>query len=310
LESGDALDPGFREIEADTIERFRREIMERTGDRAAADKLTDADLLREVMNTVGKPGKLGEGIRFVVSVAMLTEGWDANTVTHVLGVRAFGTQLLCEPVVGRALRRQSDTLNAENQFDVEYADVLGIPFDFAAKPVVVPPEPPVKTTRVQAINPERDGLEIRFPRVDGYRVEMPAERLQATFSANSDLTLTPELVGPSTTQNLGIVGVGREPDGAAPGRHARQHDRLPPGPPSAVPQVPRPGPEPEAASEGDALPLPVAGVADPVVAYRRRAATRRRRAVVMLALHGCGASRETSKCYDVLTSSGDAHVQH
>ncbi|MCC7150968.1 MAG: restriction endonuclease, partial [Rubrivivax sp.] len=208
LESGEALDPGFRDIEADTIERFRREIMERTGDRAAADKLTDADLLREVMNTVGKPGKLGEGIRCVVSVSMLTEGWDANTVTHVLGVRAFGTQLLCEQVVGRALRRQSYTLNASALFDVEYADVLGIPFDFAAKPVVVPPKPPVKTTRVQAVSPERDALEIRFPRVDGYRVELPAERLKATFSANSGLTLTPDLVGPSTTQNLGIVGVG------------------------------------------------------------------------------------------------------
>jgi type III restriction enzyme len=208
LESGDALDPGFRDIEADTIERFRREIMERTGDRAAADRLTDADLLREVMNTVGKPGKLGEGIRCVVSVSMLTEGWDTNTVTHVLGVRAFGTQLLCEQVVGRALRRQNYTLNAEGKFDVEYADVLGIPFDFAAKPVVVPPKPPVKTTRVQALSPERDALEIRFPRVDGYRIELPAERLKATFSENSRLTLTPDLVGPSTTQNLGIVGEG------------------------------------------------------------------------------------------------------
>ncbi|ODU08840.1 MAG: restriction endonuclease [Rubrivivax sp. SCN 71-131] len=208
LESGEALDPAFRDIEADTIERFRREIMERSGDRAAADKLTDADLLREVMNTVGKPGKLGEGIRCVVSVSMLTEGWDANTVTHVLGVRAFGTQLLCEQVVGRALRRQSYALNASGLFDVEYADVLGIPFDFAAKPVVVPPKPPVKTTRVHAVSPERDALEIRFPRVDGYRVELPAERLEATFGANSTLTLTPDLVGPSTTQNLGIVGEG------------------------------------------------------------------------------------------------------
>ena len=208
LESGEALDPAFRDIEVDTIERFRREIMERTGDRVAADKLTDADLLREVMNTVGKPGKLGEGIRCVVSVSMLTEGWDANTVTHVLGVRAFGTQLLCEQVVGRALRRQSYTLNADDMFDVEYADVLGIPFDFAAKPVVVPPKPPVKTTRVMALSPERDALEIRFPRVAGYRVELPAERLKATFGPNSGLTLTPDLVGPSTTQNLGIVGVG------------------------------------------------------------------------------------------------------
>ena len=59
------------------------------------------------MNTVGKTGRLGESVRCVVSVSMLTEGWDANTVTHVLGVRAFGTQLLCEQVIGRALRRQS-----------------------------------------------------------------------------------------------------------------------------------------------------------------------------------------------------------
>jgi hypothetical protein len=79
-------------------------------------------LLREVMNTVGKPGQLGGGIRCVVSVSMLTEGWDANTVTHVLGIRAFGTQLLCEQVIGRALRRHSYELNSEGLFNVEYAD--------------------------------------------------------------------------------------------------------------------------------------------------------------------------------------------
>ena len=94
------------------------------------------------MNTVGKPDRLGEQIRCVVSVAMLTEGWDANTVTHILGIRAFGTQLLCEQVVGRALRRQSYDLNQDGLFDVEYADILGIPFDFTAKPVVSAPTPP------------------------------------------------------------------------------------------------------------------------------------------------------------------------
>ncbi len=78
----------------------------------------------------------GGAIRCVVSVSMRTEGWDANTVTHVLGIRAFGTQLLCEQVIGRALRRQSYDLNEEGLFDVEYADVFGIPFDFTAKPVV------------------------------------------------------------------------------------------------------------------------------------------------------------------------------
>ena len=106
LESGEALDKNFREMAADEIERFRREMVERTGDARAGDAIDDATLLREVMNTVGKKDRLGEQIRCVVSVSMLTEGWDANTVTHILGIRAFGTQLLCEQVVGRGLRRQ------------------------------------------------------------------------------------------------------------------------------------------------------------------------------------------------------------
>ncbi len=208
LESGDALDKNFRKIAADEIERFRREIIERTGDRHQAEKISDQDLLREVMNTVGKPGRLGDSIRCVVSVSMLTEGWDANTVSHVLGVRAFGTQLLCEQVVGRALRRQSYDLNEDGLFDVEYADVLGIPFDFTAKPVVVAPPRPRETVHVRAVRPERDALEIRFPRVAGYRVELPEERLSAEFNEDSVLELTPDLVGPSITTNQGIIGEG------------------------------------------------------------------------------------------------------
>ena len=208
LESGDALDKNFRKIASDEIARFRREIIERTGNREEAEKISDQELLREVMNTVGKPGRLGDSIRCVVSVSMLTEGWDANTVTHVLGVRAFGTQLLCEQVVGRALRRQSYDLNDEGLLDVEYADVLGIPFDFTAKPVVVQPKPPKPTIQVKAMRPERDALEIRFPRVAGYRVELPEERLTAKFNEDSELTLTPELVGPSRTRNEGIIGEG------------------------------------------------------------------------------------------------------
>ena len=208
LESGDALDRDFRKMAADEIDRFRREIIERTGDRRQAEKISDQDLLREVMNTVGKPGRLGDSIRCVVSVSMLTEGWDANTVSHVLGVRAFGTQLLCEQVVGRALRRQSYDLNQDGLFDVEYADVLGIPFDFTAKPVVVKPKPPREAIQVRAMRPERDALEIRFPRVAGYRVELPQERLKAEFNQDSVLHLTPDLVGPSITRNQGIIGEG------------------------------------------------------------------------------------------------------
>jgi type III restriction enzyme len=206
LESGNALDDSFRAIAADEIARFRREIVERTRDIRQAENLTDADLLREVTNTVGKRGRLGESIRCVVSVAMLTEGWDANTVTHVLGVRAFGTQLLCEQVVGRSLRRQSYDLNEKGLFDVEYADVLGIPFDFTAKPVPPTPRPPHETVHVFAVRPERDHLEIRFPRVLGYRVDLPNEQLTAKFDANSTLHLTPDLVGATETRNSGIIG--------------------------------------------------------------------------------------------------------
>ncbi len=208
LESGESLDDAFRDIASDEIERFRRDMVERTGDARAGETIDDATLLREVMNTVGKEGKLGEQIRCVVSVSMLTEGWDANTVTHILGVRAFGTQLLCEQVVGRGLRRQSYELNDEGLFNAEYADIFGIPFNFAAKPVVVPPTPPRETVRVYAVKPDRNALEISFPRVQGYRVDLPNERLDAKFTKDSELLLTPELVGPSETSNQGIVGEG------------------------------------------------------------------------------------------------------
>lgn len=208
LEAGDALDDKFRGMAADEIERFRREIVERTGDARAGENITDQELLREVMNTVGKPGQLGGSIRCVVSVSMLTEGWDANTVTHVLGIRAFGTQLLCEQVIGRALRRMSYEENEEGLFNVEYADVFGIPFDFTAKPVIAPPQPPRETVQVKAMRPERDALEIRFPRVEGYRVELPEERLTADFNDDSILVLSPDIVGPSITRNSGIIGEG------------------------------------------------------------------------------------------------------
>ena len=212
LESGEALDDNFRSMAGDEIAKFRRDIMERGGKLAnelqKGKEIDDVTILREVMNTVGKFGQLGGSIRCVVSVSMLTEGWDANTVTHVLGVRAFGTQLLCEQVIGRALRRQSYDLNEETGlFNVEYADVLGIPFDFTAKPVIAPPQPPRETIQVKAVRPERDALEIRFPRVVGYRVELPEEHLKAKFDEDySVLELTPELVGATVTHNSGIIG--------------------------------------------------------------------------------------------------------
>ena len=207
LESGDALSKDFRDMEADAIAQFRRERAQRGG-ASGEDALADAELLREVLNTVGKEGRLGANIRCVVSVSMLTEGWDANNVTHILGVRAFGTQLLCEQVVGRALRRQSYELGEDELFAAEYADVLGVPFDFTAAPTVTIQKPPASVVRVHAVSPERDSLEIVFPRVTGYRTELPEDRLDADFDADSNLELTPELVGPSRTRSEGIVGEG------------------------------------------------------------------------------------------------------
>ncbi len=204
LESGEALDPAFRDAMKPQIEQFKREKADREG-AAGEVKVTDEELLREVMNTVGEKGRLGQDIRCVVSVSMLTEGWDANTVTHILGVRAFGTQLLCEQVVGRGLRRKSYALNKEGLFDVEYADIMGIPFDFTAKPTTAPPKAPPKTTHVRALK-DRQQLSIRFPNVEGYRTELPPGRIEPHFTEDSRLRLTTDLVSATKTQMSGVVG--------------------------------------------------------------------------------------------------------
>ena len=111
-------------------------------------------------------------------------------------------------MVGRALRRQSYDLNDDGLFDVEYADVLGIPFDFTARPVVVRPGPRRNTVQVHAVRPDRDHLEITFPRVSGYREDPPREDLIANFTDDSRLRLTPDLIGPTVTRNQGIIGEG------------------------------------------------------------------------------------------------------
>lgn len=209
IESGEALDPGFRKAAAPLIEQYRKDKLHRTGDRKAAQTIDDSELLREVMNTVGKEGTLGAGIRCVVSVSMLTEGWDASTVTHILGVRAFGTQLLCEQVVGRALRRLSYDLNDQGLFDAEYADIFGIPFDFTSEPSPKKPQKPKNTIRVQAMR-DRTALEIRFPNVVGYRTELPNAKLTASFGPDHALRLTPEDVGPTEVTNRGIIGEEKE----------------------------------------------------------------------------------------------------
>ena len=204
LESGEAMSAEFKKIAAAEIEEFKWEYKQRTG--RDPEELTDEDILREVMNTVGKQGKLGEHVKCVVSVSMLTEGWDANTVTHILGVRAFGTQLLCEQVIGRGLRRRSYVLNEGGHFDPEYADVFGVPFSFipCAGSEKGAPRRGVTPTRVRAIE-EREHLAITFPRVVAYRYELGSERLSATFSEASVKVLSTQDVATKTV-DAPIIG--------------------------------------------------------------------------------------------------------
>ncbi|MGA7499954.1 MAG: hypothetical protein WBX00_24755, partial [Isosphaeraceae bacterium] len=198
------MSPEFKQIAALEIDEFKSEYRARFPGRDA-ENLTDEDLLREVMNTVGKPGKLGEQIRCVVSVSMLTEGWDASTVTHVLGIRAFGTQLLCEQVVGRALRRMNYAANDEAKFEPEYADIYGVPFSFlpCSGTTKTPPAGPTPT-RVHALA-DRIACEITWPRLLGYRYELPGERLTAKFTSDAKLALTNADI-PTKTEVEGIVG--------------------------------------------------------------------------------------------------------
>ncbi len=204
LESGEAMSDDFKKIAAREIEEFKAEYRLRFPGRDA-ESLTDEDLLREVMNTVGKAGKLGEHVKCVVSVSMLTEGWDANTVTHVLGVRAFGTQLLCEQVVGRALRRMSYAANADGHFDPEYAEVYGVPFSFIpCSGAVKDPKPGPMPTRVRALD-SRSACEISFPRLLGYRYDVAGERLAATFTDDAKIALSTADI-PTRTESAPIVG--------------------------------------------------------------------------------------------------------
>lgn len=130
-------------------------------------KKQQAELLRCQVDTVGIPGQPGEKIQNVISVGMLSEGWDAKTVTHIMGLRAFTSQLLCEQVVGRGLRRTSYETNEKGFFVPEYVNIFGVPFSFLPhegggdEP---PPPPPAPKTRIEAL-PERKAYEIVWPNV-------------------------------------------------------------------------------------------------------------------------------------------------
>jgi type III restriction enzyme len=226
LENSGQVDDDFKSIFATEIERFKREYSQIHG-QGAADQITEAEILREVVNTVGKPNALGSHIRCVVSVSMLTEGWDANTVTHIAGLRAFGSQLLCEQVAGRALRRKSYFLtpydpitgeeiseraakarNKQNvlyKFPPEYAHIIGVPFKLFKGGKTVT-KPPVDSKRVFALRERTERYELTFPNVEGYRVDYPEGDLAYSFAGIEDFEVDGSMLPTKTIMGTGVDG--------------------------------------------------------------------------------------------------------
>jgi type III restriction enzyme len=185
-------------------------------------KKDKAELLRKKVATVGKEGELGEQIRCIVSVGMLNEGWDAQNITQILGLRAFTSQLLCEQVVGRGLRRT----NYDDFTHPEYVDVYGIPFEVipVAKKTQTLVEQQRLSTLVRAL-PERKHLEIKFPRVEGYILDVK-QKIKADIDSMPRLIIDPTRE-PTEVVAKDFVGyrIGR-PDRLGPGKEVIQ-DRNP-----------------------------------------------------------------------------------
>ena len=185
-----------------------------------------AEQLRKTVDTVGKVGFPGERIQAVISVGMLSEGWDAQTVTHIMGLRAFTSQLLCEQVVGRGLRRTSyDVDQKTGLFLPEYVNIFGVPFTFMpheGDDDALPPPPPQPSSRVQPLA-ERRHLEISWPNIlrieHEYRPELsldPAKSKPLTIDAYDTPTiadLAPVIDGKpdfSKLSSIDIEKLGRE----------------------------------------------------------------------------------------------------
>ena len=160
-----------------------------------------AAILRDTVDTVGQRGKRGEQIRNVISVGMLSEGWDAKTVTHILGLRAFSSQLLCEQVVGRGLRRTSYDLDENNDlFTPEYVNIFGIPFTFLPHESEESgvPKPPKPKTQIEALS-ERVSYQICWPniirldRVMKPKLSVNIDKIDTLTLEASDTRLSAEL---------------------------------------------------------------------------------------------------------------------
>ena len=159
----------------------------------------------------------GRDVRCIVSVGMLTEGWDCNTVTHIVGLRSFMSQLLCEQVVGRGLRRRTYELNEQGLMTEEVATVFGVPFQvipFKANPAGTP-TPPVKRHHVQALA-GRAHLEIRFPRVEGYRQAI-RNRVSVDWDGVPPLVLDPFKIPPEVEVKASLPTNDGRPSLTGPG---------------------------------------------------------------------------------------------
>ena len=161
---------GTAEAAEEPIAEVGAGVSEEDADNGRTPKLTkkqQAELLRMQVDTVGRTGKPGERIQNVISVGMLSEGWDAKTVTHIMGLRAFTSQLLCEQVVGRGLRRTSYDVNPENGlFEPEYVNIFGVPFTFLPHESEegAIPEPPKPKTAIEPVA-DKVGFDISWPNV-------------------------------------------------------------------------------------------------------------------------------------------------
>lgn len=156
----------LKEAEIQT-ENVTVDAVEDDSDERKLSRKEQAELLRQQVDTVGKVGKTGEQIQNVISVGMLSEGWDAKTVTHIMGLRAFSSQLLCEQVVGRGLRRISYDVNSETGlFDPEYVNIFGVPFTFLPHESKDGPAPPPEKpkTRIEPVI-EKQQYEISWPNI-------------------------------------------------------------------------------------------------------------------------------------------------
>ena len=169
------------------------------------EKLSSKDygeMLRETVDTVGKINKPGQNIRNIISVQMLSEGWDATNVTHIMGLRAFTSQLLCEQVVGRGLRRTSYEINQDGFFEPEYVNIFGVPFTFLPHEggTDSPPAPTIAQTRIEPLK-DKIQYEISWPNIDRIErlfpqtISLDLNKVKPIELRSNDYSLTVDMAG-------------------------------------------------------------------------------------------------------------------